>query len=207
MFWAALVSETENNSAYYIIDLVCVGVVIVLALVDAKRGAIRAVFGLFSTAVALWAAYAFAASAAEVLDALFRLGEKVGENICRLIGGVCVFVLLKLAMMLLGKVLTKIANAIPFVGGLNTLLGAVAGLCKAAFLICAVLAVLSVLPETISFMPKINSALDQTLFVYAVRDNNPLLTVLRQLLDKTVDGEGASLCALSSAYAFSMTAI
>lgn len=182
----AAVSETTKISAYYLIDLVCVLVVIVSTLIDAKRGAIRAVFGLFSTAVALWAACAFAASAAEVLDALLRLSEKVGENICYLIGGVCVFIILKLVLMILGKLLTKLANAIPFVGGLNTLLGAVAGLCKAAFLICAVLAVLSVLPEGISFMPKINAAIDQTLFVHTVRDNNPLLTLLQQLLDQTV---------------------
>ena len=136
------------------------------------------------------AAYYLAVPAANLLNEMFGVYQKFGENFWYVAGGIAVFVLCKLLLGIIARLLTKIANSVKAVGAANTLLGAAVGFLKAGILILAVLAVLSVLPETLSFVPKAQAAIDKTFFVHTLRDNNPLLTLLLKVIDRAKEGLG-----------------
>ena len=57
------------------------------------------------------------------------------------------------------------------------------GFLKAVILICAVLAVISVLPETAEFSVKAQTAIDGTFFTHVIRDHNPLLSWLEKIIE------------------------
>ncbi|MGN1052639.1 MAG: CvpA family protein, partial [Candidatus Scatosoma sp.] len=107
------------------------------------------------------------------------------------VSAVAVFVVCKIVLDLIGKLLTKLAESVKAVGALNTLLGAAIGFVKAAILICAVLAVLSMLPDGASFVIKAQEAIDQTFFVHVIRDNNPLLSWMSKILERAKDSIGS----------------
>ena len=187
--FAALLTENATASgARYAIDAACLVVLLVFTLIGARKGAIRSVIGLCSTVLSLAAAYNLAVPAANLLNKIFSVYDKIGETFWYVVGGIIVFVLAKILLGILARLLTQIARQIKAVGAANTLLGAMLGFLKAAILICAVLAVLSVLPETISFVPKANAAIEQTLIVRAVKNNNPLLSWLLRVIDRAKNG-------------------
>ncbi len=193
--FAALLTETANATApmaasggRYAIDAACLIILLVFTMIGAKKGAIRSVIGLCSTVLSLAAAYNLAVPAANLLNKMFSVYGKIGETFWYVVGGIIVFVLAKILLGVLARLLTQIARQIKAVGAANTLLGAMLGFLKAAILICAVLAVLSVLPETISFVPKANAAIEQTLIVRAVKNNNPLLSWLLKVIERAKDG-------------------
>ena len=173
----------------YVPDIICAAALLIFTMVGAKKGAIASVIGLCSTVLSLAAAYYLAAPAANLLNEMFGVYQKFGENFWYVAGGIAVFVLCKLLLGIIARILTKIANSVKAVGAANTLLGAV-GFLKAGILILAVLAVLSVLPETLSFVPKAQAAIDETFFVHTLRDNNPLLTWLLKVIDRAKEGLG-----------------
>ena len=181
---AQTAEAAAGGNAKYIIDAACLIALLIFTLIGAKKGAIRSVIGLCSTVIALAAAYYLAVPAANLMNNLFGVYGKIGETFWYVVGGIIVFILAKILLGLIARVLTRIANSVKAVGAANTLLGAAIGFLKAAILICAVLAVLSVLPETLSFVPKANAAIDETLIVRAVRDNNPLLSWLLKVIER-----------------------
>ena len=165
-------------------------------MVGAKKGAIASGIGLCSTVLSLAAAYYLAVPAANLLNEMFGVYQKFGENFWYVAGGIAVFVLCKLLLGIIARILTKIANSVKAVGAANTLLGAAVGFLKAGILILAVLAVLSVLPETLSFVPNAQAAIDETFFVHTLRDNNPLLTWLLKVIDRAKEGLGTEAAGL-----------
>ena len=174
----------------YVPDVICAAALLIFTMVGAKKGAIASVIGLCSTVLSLAAAYYLAMPAANLLNEMFGVYQKFGENFWYVAGGIAVFVLCKLLLGIIARILTKIANSVKAVGAANTLLGAAVGFLKAGILILAVLAVLSVLPETLSFVPKAQAAIDKTFFVHTLRDNNPLLTWLLKVIDRAKEGIG-----------------
>ena len=191
--FASLLAESANANASggggkYAVDAACLIVLLAFTLISAKKGAIRSVIGLCSTVVSLAAAYNLAVPAANLLNKIFSVYGKIGETFWYVVGGIIVFVLAKILLGIIARLLTKIAQRIRAVGAANTLLGAMIGFLKAAILICAVLAVLSVLPETISFVPKANAAIEETLIVRAVKNNNPLLSWLLKVIERAKNG-------------------
>ena len=172
----------------YVPDIICAAALLIFTMVGAKKGAIASVIGLCSTVLSLAAAYYLAVPAANLLNEMFGVYQKFGENFWYVAGGIVV--LCKLLLGIIARILTKIANSVKAVGAANTLLGAAVGFLKAGILILAVLAVLSVLPETLSFVPKAQAAIDKTFFVHTLRDNNPLLTWLLKVIDRAKEGLG-----------------
>lgn len=185
---AAVLAGTSGGGGRYAIDAACLVVFLVFTLIGARKGAIRSVIGLCSTVLSLAAAYTLAVPTANLLNKTFSVYGKIGETFWYVVGGIIVFVLAKILLGILARLLTEIARRIKAVGAANTLLGATIGFLKAAILICAVLAVLSVLPETISFVPKANAAIEETLIVRAVKNNNPLLSWLLRVIDRAKNG-------------------
>ena len=175
---------------YYTIDIVCVALILIFTIAGARKGAIRSVIGLCSTVISLLAAYNLAVPVAKVLNGWFSVFEKGGETLWIAVSAVAVFVVCKIVLDLIGKLLTRLAESIKAVGALNTLLGAAIGFVKAAILICAVLAVISMLPEGASFAVKAQEAIDQTFFVHVIRDHNPLLSWMSKLLERAKDSIG-----------------
>ena len=172
---------------YYTIDIVCAALILIFTLIGARKGAIRSVIGLCSTVLSLIAAYYLAVPVSKLLNEWFSVFEKGGETLWIAVSGVLVFLLCKIVLDLIGKLLTKLADSVKAVGALNTLLGAVIGFIKGAILICAVLAVISLLPETMSFATKAQEAIDNTFFVHAIRDHNPLLAWMSKMLERAKD--------------------
>lgn len=168
---------------YYTIDVVCAAAALIFALAGAKKGAIRSVIGLCSTLFSLIAAYSLAVPVAALLDKWFAAYSRGGEFLWTAIAGIAVFVVAKILLSLIAAGLTKIANSIKAVGAVNTLLGAAVGFLKAVILICAVLAVISVLPETAEFSVKAQTAIDGTFFTHVIRDHNPLLSWLEKIIE------------------------
>lgn len=169
---------------YYTIDIVCAALILIFTLIGARKGAIRSVIGLCSTVLSLVAAYYLAVPFSKLLNDWFSVFEKGSETIWIAVSGILVFVLCKIILDLIGKLLTKLADSVKAVGALNTLLGAVIGFVKGAILICAVLAVISLLPDSMSFATKAQEAIDNTFFVHVIRDHNPLLAWMSKILER-----------------------
>lgn len=191
--FASLLTETANVPATsgggsYAIDAAAIVMLLVFMLIGARKGAIRSVIGLCSTVLSLAAAYNLAVPAANLLNKLFSVYAKIGETFWYVVGGIIVFILANILLGIVARLLTNIARQVKAVGAANTLLGAMLGFLKAAILICAALAVLSVLPETISFVPKANAAIEKTLILSAVKNNNPLLSWLLKVIERAKDG-------------------
>lgn len=172
---------------YYTIDIVCAALILIFTIIGARKGAIRSVIGLCSTVLSLVAAYYLAVPFSKLLNDWFSVFEKGSETIWIAVSGILVFVLCKIILDLIGKLLTKLADSIKAVGALNTLLGAVIGFVKGAILICAVLAVISLLPDSMSFATKAQEAIDNTFFVHVIRDHNPLLAWMSKILERAKD--------------------
>jgi uncharacterized membrane protein required for colicin V production len=104
-------------------------------------------------------------------------GDTIASFISALIAGAVVFFLAKVLLGLVCRVLSGVVSRIPLIGGVNRLLGAVAGFLKGGLIVCGVLAVLSVLPSS-----GITAFFDKTLFVGALYHNNPILSLIGWLL-------------------------
>ena len=100
-------------------------------------------------------------------------GAKIASLIVTFLAGAIVFFLAKILLGLVCRVLSGIVSRIPLVGGVNRLLGAVAGFLKGGLIVCGVLAILSLFPST-----GITAFFDKTLFVGALYHNNPLLSIV-----------------------------
>lgn len=90
-----------------------------------------------------------------------------------LICGIVIFIVAKILLFLLEKILTKIVNSWSVASALNGVLGFAVGFLKAAIFVCAILAVLSLIPSEglVTFF-------DQTLFLKYLYNDNPLTKLL-----------------------------
>ena len=87
------------------------------------------------------------------------------------------FIVAKLLLFIVEKILTKIVNSWSVAAALNGLLGFAVGFLKSAILVCAVLAVLALIPSEgmVSFF-------DETLFLKFIYNDNPLTKLLGVLI-------------------------
>ena len=93
----------------------------------------------------------------------------VGLLIC----GLVIFIVAKLLLFLVERILTKIVNSWSVASAVNGLLGFAVGLLKAAILICGILAILALIPSE-----GIVSFFDETLFLKYLYNDNPLTKIL-----------------------------
>lgn len=90
-----------------------------------------------------------------------------------LISGLVIFIVAKIILRIFEKILTRLVSAWSFAAALNRLLGFAAGLLKAAFIICSVVAVLSLVPSE-----GIVSFIDKTLVLKYIYHKNPLTMIM-----------------------------
>ena len=88
------------------------------------------------------------------------LGEKTSALAASLIAGILLFILIKLLVFFMKRVLKSAIKKVKFINGIDSLLGALTGLLQAFLIVCAVLAVLAVIP-----VDSISIYFEQTLFV------------------------------------------
>ena len=218
----------------YVADIVVVFAFLFLALVGARKGAIRSIIGLVSTLTALILAFVFVDKLAAVFDGSLTkwLGGKLENTFLKINGfdldvsaagleeslsrvslpsfikdfivdkfgnetleygttlallagaataGLIVkifswfllFLGVKIALALLSRLLTKIAEKISFINAVNVFLGAFFGIFKAFILVCGTLAVLSLIPAD-----GITAFFDESFFVKFLYHENPLMKLL-----------------------------
>lgn len=105
------------------------------------------------------------------------LAEATSSLAATLTSGLALFILIKLGVRLLRGILNSAAKKMPLVKGVNTLLGAVVGLLQATLIVCGILAILTVFPVV-----SISQYLEKSLFLGALYENNPLVSLLGMLL-------------------------
>ena len=82
-----------TGGGQYVPDVICAAALLIFTMVGAKKGAIASVIGLCSTVLSLAAAYYLAVPAANLLNEMFGVYQKFGENFWYVAGGIAVFVL------------------------------------------------------------------------------------------------------------------
>lgn len=90
-----------------------------------------------------------------------------------LISGIVIFIAAKLLLLVFEKILTKIVRSWSVAAALNGILGFAVGLLKAAFIVCAIVAVISLIPSE-----SIVSFFDKTLVLKYIYNKNPLTMLL-----------------------------
>ena len=109
------------------------------------------------------------------------LGQYVGGSIAELLSllicSVALFFLVKLVMLILRGIFTKIAESVEFFRKINRLGGMLVGIFKAFVLVCVVLAVLSLIPNEglVTFF-------DETLLLKGLYHQNPINLLLAGFL-------------------------
>lgn len=101
------------------------------------------------------------------------VGQIIGTFVATIICAIAVFLVVKLIMALLRGLLTKIVNSCGLFKKINLLGGILAGVVKGFALLCAVLALVSLIP-----VPEIGVFFDGTLFVGMLYHENPLMAIL-----------------------------
>ncbi len=105
------------------------------------------------------------------------LGEATGSFAVLLVAGILLFILIKIGVRLLKKILSVVVNKIPLLGGVNRILGGLFGILYASLIVSGVLAILAVLPfEGISVF------LSKSIFVSFLYENNVLVILLASFL-------------------------
>ena len=100
-------------------------------------------------------------------------GETVGRLGATVVSWLFVFLVVKLLFVLLRSILSKIVEKLPIIGRVNVILGGVVGFCKGLFLVCAVIAILALIPSA-----GITAFFNECLLVKALYNHNPLHLVL-----------------------------
>ena len=104
-----------------------------------------------------------------------HLGSVVGVFATNIVVGVALFILCRLILSIVEKILTSLVKNITLLGALNTLLGALIGLIKGVITVSLLCMLFTTLPLFGSLMEK----MPETLFVYEwFFVNNPLTQIL-----------------------------
>ena len=104
-------------------------------------------------------------------------GNKLGEIITGLISWIAVFILAKVLLSLLSKIIGAIVANLPIVGGANMLLGFAVGTIKGLLVVSGLIAVISVLP-----IPSATQFFSECTIVGLLYNHNPLNVVLGWIL-------------------------
>lgn len=100
-------------------------------------------------------------------------GDTVGRLGATVLSWIFVFLLVKLLFVLLRSILSAIIEKLPIVGRVNVILGGVVGFCKGLFFVCAVVAILALIPSS-----GITAFFNECLLTKALYNHNPLHLVL-----------------------------
>ncbi len=108
-----------------------------------------------------------------------HLASVVGGFTTNIIVGVALFILCRLLLTVVEKILTSLVRNIVFLGSINALLGAVVGLLKGVIVVSLFCMLLTALPMFGGLMEQ----MPQTLFVYDLFFvNNPLAVILAKFM-------------------------
>lgn len=108
-----------------------------------------------------------------------HLGETVGVFATNIVVGVVLFILCRIVLTFVEKILTSLVESIKLFDAVNTLLGALVGLLKGAIVVSIICMLLSTLPAFSSLMEE----MPNTLFVYEwFFANNPITKILATLM-------------------------
>ena len=101
------------------------------------------------------------------------LGSTVARLLCLLICALVLFILIKLVIKILRRALTKVAESIPILDGVNALLGAVVGLLQSILILSVIIGVLTLFPSD-----TITEYFANTYMVKFLFEHNPLVAIL-----------------------------
>ena len=161
---------------HYVVDIVALAVILITALVSLKKGFIRCLFGFVSTIIAIVLALFLTKPVISWTNGMFGLMDKVHYYVCYLISFFIVFIAIKILTALLSKLLSSLVEKIPVVGKLNKFLGFVLGLVQGFLIVCAVVAVLRVIPSS-----NVQTFVEDTIFVKWLYQSNPLHVIFTWL--------------------------
>ena len=98
------------------------------------------------------------------------VGASVAELAITVISGILLYILCRIGFHFLRKLVDAIVSKITLIDKVNTLLGAIVGLVEGLFILCAVLAILTIIPSE-----GLLTYLNDSLFLGALYNHNPLL--------------------------------
>ncbi len=101
------------------------------------------------------------------------LGQATGSLAARLLAGLVIFIGVKILIGLLKRVLSRVIDKIPVLGGVNRWLGALFGLLYAWIIVSAILAVLALIPGK-----AITAFFAKTVFVELLYEHNIVILLL-----------------------------
>ena len=108
-----------------------------------------------------------------------HLGETVGVLATNVVVGIALFILCRIILSVVEKLLTSLVENITLLGALNTLLGAAVGLVKGVITVSLICMLLSTVPVFSSLMEQ----MPETLFVHEwFFVNNPLTKLLAEFM-------------------------
>ena len=105
------------------------------------------------------------------------VGGTIAEFTATLIAWFAVFILTKLLLKLVHNLLNSIVESLPIVGSLNHLLGFAVGGIKGLFIVCAVIAVLALIPAG-----GLTAFFNETVIVRWLYNSNPLHVVFSWII-------------------------
>lgn len=101
------------------------------------------------------------------------VGATLGEFAATLVAWFAVFLIAKILLKLVRNVLNSLIQSLPIVGSLNRLLGFAVGGIKGILIVCAVIAVLALIPST-----GLTAFFNETVIVRWLYNSNPLHVIL-----------------------------
>ena len=108
-----------------------------------------------------------------------HLGQTVGVLATNVVVGLALYILCRIVLIIVEKLLTSLVENITLLGALNTLFGAAVGLVKGAITVSLLCMLLSTVPIFSSLMEQ----MPETLFVYEwFFVNNPLTKLLAEFM-------------------------
>ena len=101
------------------------------------------------------------------------VGATLAEFAATLVAWFVIFLIAKLLLKLVRKFLNSLIKSLPIVGSLNRLLGFIVGGIKGILIVCAVIAVIALIPAA-----GLNAFFNETVIVRWLYNSNPLHVIL-----------------------------
>ncbi|MBQ8323150.1 MAG: CvpA family protein [Clostridia bacterium] len=166
----------------YLIDGLVIVVLLIYTISCAKKGFIECLFGLISTVASFALAFMLMNSVVEWTNGFFGLAEKAGIMAASGAAWVTIFIVVKLVIRFIKKVVSAIVDKIPLVGSLNHLLGLIVGIAEGLLIVWLVLAVLSLIANTPDMSNEIMNAMEETFLAKELFENNPVRDLMNRLI-------------------------
>ena len=105
------------------------------------------------------------------------VGGTIAEFTATLVAWFAVFIIAKLLLKLVRRVLNSIVEALPIVGSLNHLLGFVVGALKGLLIVCGIIAVIALIPGT-----EINAFFNECAIAGWLYNSNPIHVIFSWII-------------------------